>query len=51
MYCINNKCNKANANTHYLTSCGYVAYIPQFKQTILFPTEQEYLEYIKERNL
>lgn len=40
--------NKANENTHHLTSCGYIAYIPQLDKYILFPTEMEYLEYVRE---
>lgn len=46
--CVPKAMNKANENTRHLTSCGYIAYIPQLSKYILFPTEMEYLEYVSE---
>lgn len=36
---------------HYMwydVKCGVMGYIPQFKKWILFPTEDEYKNYIRE---
>lgn len=32
----------------YVIGCGYMGWIPWLRQYMLFPTENEYLEYIKE---
>ena len=32
----------------YLTKYGYLGFIPWLEDYILFPTEEEYLEYLEE---